>query len=163
MDNYNRPVPLLGPGSPFPRLDLRDSRGDAVEPPDREALYVFFKTTCPTCELLWPYLDRLRQRVGANLEIVGVSQDGRRETELFSRDQAADVRTVYDPPPWRASEEVGLENVPTMFLVGEDGRIRETILGFQKAKLEELASARSANGGHPLFRPDEKVPEVRPG
>ena len=156
-------MPLLGPGSPFPRLDLRDSRGGAIEPPDREALYVFFKTTCPTCELLWPYLDRLRQRVGGNLQILGVSQDGRRETEQFSSDQAAGVRMVYDPPPWRASEQVGLDSVPTMFLVGEDGRIREAIPGFQKAKLEELASGWSANGGAPLFRPDDKVPEIRPG
>ncbi len=158
-------MPLLGPGSPFPPLDLRDSRGDALTlaPPGRETLYVFFKTTCPTCELLWPYLDRLRRRVGDKIEIVGVSQDGRQETDQFSRDLATDIRTVYDPPPWRASEEMGLENVPTMFLVGEDGRIRETILGFQKAKLEELASGGSANGGHPLFRPDENVPQVRPG
>lgn len=160
-------MPLLGPGSPFPPLDLRDSRGDAlalaIAPPGRKALYVFFKTTCPTCELLWPYLDRLRRCVGDKLEIVAVSQDGRQETDRFSRDLATDIRTVYDPPPWRASEEMGLENVPTMFLVGEDGRIRETILGFQKAKLEELASGGSANAGHPLFRSDENVPQIRPG
>jgi hypothetical protein len=158
-------VPLLGPGSPFPPLDLRDSRGDALAlaQPGREALYVFFKTTCPTCELLWPYLDRLRLRLGEKLEIVAVSQDDPGETDRFSRDLDTGVRTVYDPPPWRASEEMGLENVPTMFLVGGDGRIRETIQGFQKAKLEELASQRSGNGGHPLFRPDENVPQIRPG
>ncbi|HEY6050878.1 MAG TPA: redoxin family protein [Thermoanaerobaculia bacterium] len=156
-------MPVLGPGSPFPRLDLRDSRGDAARPPEGEALYVFFKTTCPTCELLWPYLERLRRRVGGNLEIVAVSQDEPPETERFAREQKSQVRTVYDLPPWSASEEVGLENVPTMFLVGGDGRIRETVLGFQKAKLEELASKGSANGGHPLFRPDDRVPEIRPG
>lgn len=126
--------------------------------PDREALYVFFKTTCPTCELLWPYLDRLRKRVAGDLEIVGVSQDAPRETVKFSRETGTDVAIVYDSPPWRASEAVGLEAVPTMFLVGEDGRIRETIVGFQKTKLEELAASND-----PLFRPDEKVPEVRPG
>ena len=126
--------------------------------PEGETLYVFFKTTCPTCELLWPYLDRLRKRVGSDLEIVGVSQDAPRETAKFSREAGAEVPIVYDPPPWRASEAVGLENVPTMFLVGDDGRIRETILGFQKAKLEELAASND-----PLFRPDEKVPEIRPG
>lgn len=131
--------------------------------PDREALYVFFKTNCPTCELLWPYLDRLRARVGESLAILGVSQDAPADTERFSLEQGTGVPTLYDPPPWRASEKVGIENVPAMFLVGQDGRIRETVLGFQKAKLEELASERSGNGGRPLFRPDEKVPELRPG
>ena len=77
--------------------------------PEGEALYVFFKTTCPTCELLWPYLDRLRKRVGSDLEIVGVSQDAPRETAKFSREAGAEVPIVYDPPPWRASEAVGLE------------------------------------------------------
>ena len=156
-------MPALGPGIPFPRLDLRDSRGESAGLPDREALYVFFKTTCPTCELLWPYLDRLRDRVGESLSIVGISQDGPADTERFSRETGAHVPTLFDPPPWRASEDVGLDNVPTMFLVGRDGRIRETILGFQKAKLEELASARSGDGGSPLFRPGDNVPEVRPG
>ena len=152
---------MLGPGDSFPRLDLRDSRGEAVRIPDGEAgetLYVFFKTTCPTCELLWPYLDRLRRRVGDDLQIVGVSQDAPRETATFSRAAGADVPILFDPPPWHASEAVGLENVPTMFLVSENGRIRETILGFQKSKLEDLAAS-----DDPFFRPDEKVPEVRPG
>ena len=154
---------MLGPGSLFPRLDLRDSRGESASPPEREALYVFFKTTCPTCELLWPYLERLRMRVGESLAIVAVSQDPPNQTERFSLEQGTDVPTLYDPPPWRASEAVGIENVPAMFLVGQNGRIRDTILGFQKAKLEELATARFGNGEHPLFRPDEKVPELRPG
>ena len=57
---------------------------------------------------------------------------------------------------------VRLDSLPCV-VVGQDRRIRETILGFQKAKLEELAFARSGNGGHPLFQPDEKVPELRPG
>ena len=37
-----------------------------------------------------------------------------------------------------------LSNVPTLFLVDEDGRILETVEGFQRAKMEELAARFSA-------------------
>lgn len=127
---------------------------------------MFFKTTCPTCELAWPYLERLRRRAGA-IPIVAISQDPPSETRAFARGLGVELTTVYDPPPWAASEAAGLTNVPAFFVVDANGRIRESFLGFQKAKLEELASrGEHAPGGaprEPLFLPDEPVPEMRPG
>lgn len=164
---YNRAVPALGPGSLLPPLDLLDSAGRVAHPAGREALYVFFKTTCPTCELAWPFVERLRTRADGRFGIVGVSQDPPHETETFSRNLGVSVPTLYDPPPWNASESLGLESVPTFVLVDGEGRIRESFAGFQKAKLEALA-ARAAAGAEapepgPFFLPDERVPELRPG
>jgi peroxiredoxin len=161
-------VPALGPGSRLPRLDLLDSAGRAAPVAAGEVLYVFFKTTCPTCELAWPFVGRLRKRAGGGpFAIIGVSQDPPAETEAFSASLGTSVPTLYDPPPWNASESLGLESVPTFFLVDSEGRIRERFEGFQKAKLEELAARAAAEGGAaasgPLFLPDERVPELRPG
>src|SRR5262249_61911252 len=70
---YNQPVPTPGPGDPFPSIALRDETGRESAPPSGETLYSFFKTTCPTCALAWPFLDRIRRRAeGGALSVLAV-------------------------------------------------------------------------------------------
>jgi peroxiredoxin len=160
-------VPLPGPGDSFPRITLRDERGRESPLPSGETLYSFFKTTCPTCELAWPFLERIVRRAeGGTLSVLAVSQDEPGEARRFSEELGIDIPTLYDPEPWRASEALGLETVPTLFLVGGDGRIRETVVGFQRDKMDELAGLASRLAGRPataLFAPGENVPALRPG
>ena len=158
----------LGPGDRFPVLDLVSADGRPAPRTSGETLYGFFKTTCPTCELTWPFLERLRSYGDGDRAIVAVSQDPPAETEAFNERLGVRVPTFYDPPPWKASATLGLTTVPTLVLVDESGRIRETVVGFQKRKLEDLAGraapptdAGDRTGG--LFRPGESVPEMRPG
>jgi peroxiredoxin len=160
-------VAVLEPGSSFPPLPLQDSQGRPAAGPNGAALYAFFKTTCPTCELTWPYLERLRVRtLAGGVAVVAVSQDDPEETEAFNERLSTRIWTLYDPPPWRASDAVGAASVPTLFLVA-DGRIRETLVGFEKRKWEDLAVRAAAPGRdgvrEALFRPEEKVPALRPG
>ena len=76
--------------------------------PAGETLYAFFKTTCPTCELTWPYLERLRVLAGdGGVAVVAVSQDDPGRTEAFNERLSTRIPTLYDPPPWRASDAVG--------------------------------------------------------
>ena len=158
---------VLEPGSSFPPLRLQDSQGRPAVGPAGETLYAFFKTTCPTCELTWPYLERLRVLAGdGGVAVVAVSQDDPGRTEAFNERLSTRIPTLYDPPPWRASDAVGVTSVPTLFLVAE-GRIRETLMGFEKRKWEDLAVRAAAPGRdgvrEALFRPEEKVPALRPG
>ena len=126
-------------------------------------LYAFFKTTCPTSELAWPFLDRIRAMAGERgRRVIGVSQDEPDQARAFQERAGTRIPLFYDPPPWRASEALGLETVPTLLDVGPDGRVREVIVGFQRDALTRLA-ARSAGAPVELFRPDEKVPPLRPG
>jgi peroxiredoxin len=160
-------VPPLGPGNRFPSIALRDEEGRDAALPELPALYGFFKTTCPTSEFAWPYLDRIRERAeGGSLSVVGVCQDDPEDAARFAESLKLRIPTLYDPEPWQASEALGLEIVPTLILVGEDGRIRETVVGFQKDKMEELAVLASQRAGRPataLFAPGEQVPAIRPG
>ena len=156
----------LEPGAVFPQVELETESGARFVPPRAETLYGFFKTTCPTSELAWPYFDRIR-RIGArSLAVFAVSQDDRPETARFNERLGVDVETLYDPSPWKASAALGLTNVPTFFLVGPGGRIRETVVGFQRPKLETLA-ARAAKlaGRHSarLFPIGQKMPLIVPG
>lgn len=95
-----------------------------------------------------------------------VSQDNRAETRKFNARLGVGLETLYDPEPWNASASLGLTNVPTFFLVGFDGRIRETVVGFQRRKLEEFALRAGKLAGRPpvrLFPIGEHIPLIVPG
>jgi hypothetical protein len=76
------------------------------------------------------------------------------------------LETLYDPAPWKASSALGLTNVPTFFLVGANGRIRETVVGFIRPRLEELARRAAKVSDRPaarLFRIGDHIPLIVPG
>jgi thiol-disulfide isomerase/thioredoxin len=159
-------VPLPPPGSRFPDIEVKDARGEPASLPTRDSIVAFFKTTCPTCELTWPYLERLRRLAqGSGLSFAAVSQDRPELAADFQRRLGTDLPTFYDLEPWRASERAGLVTVPTVFLLGEDGTVAQSLEGFQRAGLESLASRAAERGGRPgpLFGPGDSVPEVKPG
>jgi peroxiredoxin len=157
----------LQPGSSFPNIPLQDQAGRRASLPGGTVLYGFFKTSCPTCELAWPYLDRVRQAgEGSDFSVWGVSQDDPEATENFSRRLGLSMPTLYDPNPWPASNRLGLTTVPTFLVVGPDGRIQDETTGFQRRKMEEWAELAARLAGRPapkLFGPDEKVPAIKPG
>lgn len=156
----------LEPGELFPDIELDTESGDRFAAGPGEALYGFFKTTCPTSEMTWPYLDRIREIGAKGLSTFAVSQDDRAETAAYNRSLGVQLETLYDPPPWKASGALGLTNVPTLFLVGANGRIRETVVGFQRPRLEDLARRAAKLSGRPaarLFRIGDNIPLIVPG
>jgi peroxiredoxin len=160
-------VTQLEPGNPFPKIELRDEGGGRALLPAKETLLAFFKTTCPTSEMAWPFLERIRQIAETGrLQLLAVSQDDPAETREFNRRLGVGVATLYDPPPWRASEALGLSYVPTFVLVGSEGVIRDTAVGFQKPKMEAFADRAAELAGRPkqpLFGPGENLPGIKPG
>src|SRR5262245_7252448 len=164
---YNRRVPALEPGAKLPPLPLTDERGAPFPRPPGEALYVVFKTTCPTCELTWPFLERIRSvSDGGGLSVVAISQDDASATRAFGERLRTRLATAYDAEPWPASAALGVETVPTLFRVDAGGRVVETVVGFDRARMEGLSRRAAELAGRPpapLFRPDEKVPGIKPG
>jgi peroxiredoxin len=160
-------VAALEPGAPFPSIPLRDAKGASVAPPVGDALYVVFKTTCPTCELTWPYLERLRQAAGASgLRILAVSQDDPQKTAAFNARLGSRVETVFDPQPWVASDRLGVTAVPTFFRVAPDGTIAERGEGFSRDRMEGFARLAAAAANKPyekLFRAGDSAPSTKAG
>jgi peroxiredoxin len=160
-------VAALSPGSALPELSFSDGRGGAVPLARGEALYGFFKTTCPTCELAWPFFERIgRLAAGGTLSVVAVSQDGPEETRAFNERLGVALPTLYDPEPWRGSEALGLEIVPTFVRVGADGTLRGVVVGFEKQKMQDFGAEAASLAGRPpaeVFRSSDKVPAMRPG
>jgi hypothetical protein len=162
-----RDVAVLSPGTQFPRVSLLDESGAPSAAADGETLYAVFKTTCPVCELTWPFLERIRQVAeGGKLRVLAVSQDNAAKTRAFNERTGARLDTRYDPEPWKASDALGMTTVPTLFRVSPDGTIAETVEGFDRKALEGLARRAASLAGKPLselFRPGDNAPAFKPG
>ena len=158
----------LDPGVLMPPLPLIDEQGRALPAANggSETLYVAFKTTCPTCALTWPYLERLRESVDGGMRVVGISQDPARETREFQERHGARVEIGYDPKPWPISDALALTTVPTFFLVGADRTIQERFEGWDRERMRGLARRGAQLAGRPasdIVRPGEEVPAIKPG
>lgn len=124
-------------------------------------LLAFFKISCPTCQLAFPFLQRLNDSVAPEaLQIVPISQDNRAGTSQFQDRLGISIPVQLDPAPaYAASNLYGIRNVPSLFLIEPRGVISMAVNGFSKRHLETLAE----RFGTPIFHPGEDVPAFRPG
>ena len=121
-------------------------------------LLVFFKVTCPVCQLTLPFLERMH--VSGTLGICAISQNDARDTREFNGYYGVTVPTLLDSEDddFPASNAYGISSVPTMFLV-EDGMISRVTEGWSKPDMEALGAA----AGITLFRTDDDVPAWKAG
>ncbi len=161
MASKNNLTPLeAGAAAPPFRLPRLDGGETALAEITREgpALLVFFKISCPVCQLALPFVQRLHRATA--LPIYGVSQNDARDTRDFASRYGLTFPMLLDlqSSGFAASNAYGLTNVPTLFLV-ENGAIVQTIHGWDKRRMSELASARGAT----MFQAGENVPEWKAG
>ncbi len=142
----------------LPRLDGGEETLDELIA-GGEVLLVFFKVTCPTCQLTFPFLERLHQ--GGALPICGISQNDVEDTREFMREFGVTFPTLLDSEEgdFETSNAFGISSVPTMFLVEGGGTISYVSEGWSKKEIEGLG----AKAGVRPFRPGERVPEWKPG
>lgn len=146
---------MLAEGAIAPDLAIGEwSLGTALQ--NGPVLLVFFKISCPTCQLTMPFLERL---AGA-AQVVAISQDDRIGTDQFRRRFHMAMPAVLDEAPaYKASNLYGIRNVPSLFLVEPGGRISMSLTGFSKPHLERLGE----RFGVPVFEAGEAIPVFRPG
>ena len=127
----------------------------------------FFKISCPVCQFTFPFLQRIADRfAGKEISVLGVSQDDVRDTKDFNLEFGVRFPTVIDRDGYPVSNAYGLTNVPTVFLIAPDGKVRIECMGFDKAGLEQIAGELSQHekvAAAPLFGQDEVVPDYKPG
>jgi peroxiredoxin len=127
----------------------------------------FFKVSCPVCQFTFPFLERIYKRYGGDgVTFLGISQDDARDTRRFADDYGCTFPMLLDEAGYPVSNGYGLTNVPTVFLIDTDATVRVVGSGFDKAALEAIAALLAENRRQvpaALFRPDEKVPDHKPG
>jgi peroxiredoxin len=152
----------LSIGSRAPDFELKDVNGrlhKLSEAPGRgPVVLAFYKTSCPTCQFTFPYIEKIFAQVGQNAgwTLWGISQDDEPETQRFADRYGITFVQLIDDYPYPVSAAYGLEFVPAIFIVQPDGSLSLSEFGFTKAGLNQIA-------GFPFFTPYDGLPAVRPG
>jgi peroxiredoxin len=128
----------------------------------------FFKISCPVCQYAFPYLERIHRSYQGKVRVVGVSQNGKKDTALFCKEYGVHFPVVLDDPGrYQASNAYGITNVPTVFLVAPGGAIEVSSVGWSRPDIAEinrrLAEVLQYKPVPPVFRLGEQVEEFRPG
>src|SRR5947209_18200705 len=107
---------MLGAGAKTPPFELKTLLGgneslDAILKKG-PALLAFFKSSCPVCQLTFPYLQRMAASTG--VQVIGISQDDANTTNGFNRRFGITFQTLLDPSKagYPASNEFGIATVP---------------------------------------------------
>jgi hypothetical protein len=124
---------------------------------------VFYKVTCPTCQMAAPAIDRFER--GYPGRIRGVGQDRPDALASFSDQWGVSFPSMPDLDPYVASNAYGIAHVPTVVVVDGDGRVAEVVEswerdGYNRASAVlasllgvETATISTEGDGLPAFRP----------
>ena len=161
---------MLDVGERAPAFELPDLEGRrhrlAAELQQGPTLAVFWKSTCATCDLIFPYLQRLTEAYhSGRWQLLAVSQGAPDESAEFARRLGLTIPVLVEGEGWPVSKQYDPEATPTLFLIGPDGMIEMTSVGFSKEELNEISRRLAEhlgetpqviapeNDGNPPFRP----------
>lgn len=127
----------------------------------------FFKITCPVCQYTFPFLERMHHAYGNDgVTFWGISQNDVRDTKDFSAEYGITFPALVDEDGYPVSNQYGLTNVPTVFLIAPDGKVKVSSNGFSKKDLETISAQIAQHlqkPAAPVFHPNEIVPDYKPG
>ena len=130
-------------------------------------LAVFIKTSCPTCDLILPYLNHLAETYRREgWQLWAVSQDDAEASRRYAERFKASFPVVMDDPGWPTSRAYDPPVTPTLFLIGPTGRVEAATWGFSKADLNALSERIAQHLGDPpklVAQRDDGNPDARPG
>src|ERR1035441_2845054 len=113
-----RERPLLDPGARAPGFRLARPEGGEATLAEIVArgrvLLVFFKVTCPVCQMTLPFLERMH--TSGTLAICAISQNDAEDTREFNRSFGVTIPTLLDSEgeDFPASNAYGIASVPTI-------------------------------------------------
>jgi peroxiredoxin len=161
----------LAAGASAPPIELPDTEGRRVAVAQLlekgPVLTAFYKVSCPVCQFTLPFVERIHKAYGHDrVAIIGISQDDARDTKEFGKEYGLTFPSLIDAEDYPVSNAYGLTNVPTVFLIQQDGTIAASFTGFDKLGLEGVSASFAEHLSKPaaaVFKPDEKVPDHKPG
>jgi peroxiredoxin len=154
---------LLSPGDVAPGFRLPRLEGGEVSLGELLAkgpiLLAFYKVSCPVCQMAMPFLERIH--TSGSLAIYAVSQNDAGDSREFNAEYGVTMPTLLDPEElgFPASNDYGISHVPTVYLIGPDGKIVNVIESWNRQELEKVASS----VGVQLIQPMDSVPAFRAG
>lgn len=154
-----------GARAPDFTLPRRDRGSFRLAEAGSAVLLAFYKTTCPTCRLAFPFVERLHRAYDA-FPVFGVSQDDAAATDGFCREFGITFPMLLEAAPWPVSSAYELIAVPTLVLVGKDGVVADVMEGWQRSAMNRHGTTISGwIGAKPaaVSTPEDGAPELKPG
>lgn len=125
---------------------------------------LFYKVTCPTCQLAAPTMAAFHRAFPD--KVIGIGQDPAGELARFTEDYGMGIASVEDAPPYSISRAYAIESVPTLYLVGDDGLVRESVGAWDRAGFNRVAAGLAESLGiDPVVvsTEDDGRPDFKPG
>ncbi len=148
----------------LPTLDGADlSLGDARDQP---LLLAFLRVSCETCDVAFPYINRLRDTYPDGWRLWTISQDEAGRSAEYRDRFAIRSPVLIDDPELAVSRAYDPPSTPTLVLIGTDGRVEYVSEGFAKDDLNELSARIAKHVGLPAVEiapADDGNPAMRPG
>lgn len=125
---------MLSAGAPAAAseaLDLSRHEGKVV-------VLDFWASWCVPCRRSFPWLNTMHKKyAGDGLVIVGVNLDMERaDAERFLEEYPADFAIVFDEDQ-RLARQFEVVAMPSSFVIGRDGQVAATHMGFKVKKQDE--------------------------
>jgi peroxiredoxin len=157
-------------GARAPDFSLGGIDGDTYSLSDAlrrgPVLLVFFKTTCSTCDVAFPYISRLLDAYpGDGWSLWAVAQDPPAEASRYASAFDMTHPVLPDVDGYVLSKAYDPLATPTLFLIDRTGNVVQETAGFRKEDLNSLAAALAerlgaepaviapAGDGNPDFKP----------
>ncbi len=124
----------------------------------------FYKISCPTCQIAAPTMRQFERAFPGR--VMGVGQDPEPALERFAHEHDMGIASIEDAPPYRLSDAYGVESVPTLFLVGDDGRVLESVGAWDRDGFNHVAATLAELTGSDVAlvsTPDDGRPDFKPG
>ena len=160
---------MLETGALAPHFTLLGTDGQEHRLPSstegQPSLLVFFKTTCATCDLAFPYINRLRETYPQVWHLWAIAQDPPAVAAEYATKHGISYTVLIDAPDYDASRLYDPSATPSLFLIDGSGRIIYSTYGFAKDDLNELSRCLAelldkepviiaqADDGKPAFKP----------
>ena len=101
----------------------------------------FWASWCGPCAESFPWLNRMQEKYGADLVVVGANVDtDARAADTFLKKHPARFEIVRDPAGALA-EHYRIEGMPSSVLLGPDGRVLHQHSGFRSHQTAEYEAA----------------------
>ena len=160
----------LEPGALAPHFTLLSLTGREYSLPNDRGegplLLVFFRVKCATCDVAYPYINRLQEAYPSGWQLWSVCQDDPERAAEYAGRFALNHAVLLDGAELEVSRLYDPPSTPALYLVGRDGRIEFTSEGFAKDDLNELGRRIAGLAGAEAVEvapADDGSPALKPG
>jgi peroxiredoxin len=129
-------------------------------------LLAFFRAGCPTCDVAFPYINRLRNAYPDGWRLWAVSQDDPARAARYASEHELDYPVLIDAPALDASILYDPPSTPTLYLIDFSGHVQYVSEGFAKTDMNELSALiASTLGAAPveIAADGDGKPAMKPG